>query len=77
MKVADIIDRLGGAPTLARALSLPVNTVANWRVRGSIPAKHHGDVLAVADGKVSAEEMIDAHRPARSGAADHQPQAAA
>jgi hypothetical protein len=54
---AQIIDSLGGAPILSKALNLPPTTVANWRGRGSIPARYHHALLEVGAGKVSAEQI--------------------
>ena len=35
--IPDLIDALGGNSELARAISVPVNTIGAWRFRGSIP----------------------------------------
>ena len=61
MTAAEIIDQIGGAMAVSRALNLPSTTVSNWRARNSIPAKWHRAVLAVGDGKVTAEQIVNAH----------------
>lgn len=40
MKVADIIDRLGGGVEAAGKLGLNRTAVLQWRARGRLPARH-------------------------------------
>ena len=64
--IAEIIDRLGGTPVLARAIGLPPSRVQKWRDRNSIPAKYHLQVLSVAGERLTAAELINAHSPTRA-----------
>lgn len=45
---AAIIRRFGGKKALAEALGLGVDAVKQWRLRGSIPGKHHLRLLQMA-----------------------------
>jgi DNA-binding transcriptional regulator YdaS (Cro superfamily) len=61
MTVAEIIDTLGGPTALSNSLGLPSTTVSNWRIRQSIPARYHQALLSIADGKVTAAQIVAAH----------------
>lgn len=61
MTAAQIIDALGGAPAVSKALKLPVTTVANWRSRKSIPARYHHSLIAISNGKITADDLVSAH----------------
>lgn len=63
IRPAELIDRLGGAGQLSQRLRLPSSTVWNWYKRNSIPARYHQAVLNVAEGKVTADEVVAAHAP--------------
>lgn len=41
MVVRDVIERLGGPAKVAAALGMRTNAVANWSLRGIVPARHH------------------------------------
>lgn len=45
----DIIDGFGGTAALARALNLPLGTVAAWKSRNSIPSDHWAEIVDAAD----------------------------
>lgn len=72
---AELIERVGGPGPLSRRINVPSTTVGNWHARNSIPARYHHAVLQASDGKITAEEMIQAHAPA-SDDAGRQPEAA-
>lgn len=63
MKVPDIIDLLGGVAPISAALAIHPNTVSNWKARESIPARYHSDVLRFGGGKITAEQLVQAHAP--------------
>lgn len=58
---AEIIDILGGPSIVSKALGLPAMTVGNWRLRNSIPARHHHAILGMSAGKVTADQIVWAH----------------
>lgn len=58
--VRQIIDDVGGASVIARALGLPTARVGKWRERASIPARYHLAILLL-DEKLTAEQMVSAH----------------
>lgn len=60
-QVSDIIEELGGPTAVSNALSVPTNTVVNWKGRNSIPARYHAGVLRFAGDKLTAERLIEAH----------------
>jgi hypothetical protein len=65
MTISELIDELGGASVVAAPLQLPPTTVASWKARESIPAKHWPGVLRVAtersvDG-VTYERLVELH----------------
>ena len=61
MTVTDIIDELGGPTAISAVLGLPPTTVANWKARGSIPARYHAELLRIGDGRVTPLDIITAH----------------
>jgi len=61
MTAAQIIDTLGGAVFVSKALHLTSTTVGNWRARNSIPARYHHAVLSISEGKITADEIVAAH----------------
>lgn len=64
MKPSAIIERLGGASAVARALGLPVNTVSNWKTRESIPGRYWVRLMQLATAQrtaLTAEEIAEAH----------------
>ena len=53
-----VIGELGVRP-LAKLMGLEPTTILRWREgKGIIPAKHHEKLLELADGKVSAYELV-------------------
>jgi len=40
MKVAQLIERLGGTRRVADACAVPLPVVSNWKARNSIPKQH-------------------------------------
>ena len=58
---SDIIEAAGGTAAISSALEIPFQTVTNWRVRSSIPSRYQRAILTLAKGKITAEQMIDAH----------------
>jgi urease accessory protein UreH len=67
--VSDIIDLLGGPTVISTRLNLPPTTVSNWKVRGSIPARHHLALIHLSGGKITGDQMALAHAP-RAAAED-------
>jgi len=45
---AHIIDGLGGSTAVGDLLELPATTVASWKSRNSIPARHWSAILRAA-----------------------------
>ena len=64
MNARDIIDALGGPAKISEATGININTVRNWYDRKSIPARYHADILRVEAGKVTAEQIVEAHAKA-------------
>jgi len=58
---AQIINALGGVTVISTALNLPPTTVGNWRLRNSIPARHHHSILKLSGGKITADQIVAAH----------------
>lgn len=67
--VTDIIDALDGPAKVSKATGININTVRNWYDRKSIPARYHAAILRIAEGKVTAEQIIAAHSGSCSEAA--------
>jgi hypothetical protein len=61
MNVSDIIDLLGGPTAISVAVGLPSTTVQNWRIRQSIPARYQAEILTLAAGSVTADQIVAAH----------------
>lgn len=64
MNATDIIDALGGPAKVSSATGININTVRNWHDRKSIPARYHAAILRIAEGKLTAEEIVAAHAKA-------------
>jgi hypothetical protein len=64
MNARDIIDILDGPAKVSEATGIHINTIRNWYDRKSIPARYHADILRIAEGKISAEQIIAAHAKA-------------
>jgi hypothetical protein len=61
MTVADIIDLLGGPKAVGKAMRIPPTTVGNWKVRQSIPSRHYAALLRLGCGRITAEQLVQAH----------------
>lgn len=51
MDASSIIAACGGTSAVAKALGAKTNTVLYWRRRGSIPARHWVQLVALAESK--------------------------
>ena len=69
MTVSEIIEKLGGAPAIVRALGLPdgdvgAKRVRAWRTRGSIPAEYWAAIASYSRASsldVTLEALAEAH----------------
>ncbi len=63
-----IIDRLGGAASVARAVGIGVSTASEWKRANSVPVRYwpaligHARSVGVA---LNADALMNAHQPAR------------
>jgi len=67
--VREIIDRLGGAASVARALGVGVSTVSEWKRSGSVPVRYWPGLIrysGAAGVPVNAQVLMLAHAPAPS-----------
>ena len=67
MTPATIIDRLGGVSAVSARCGIPVNTVGNWKIRQSVPARYHAillDMAADLSVALTAEDIVRAHSEA-------------
>lgn len=55
--VETVISVLGVRP-LARALGIYPSTVERWRERRMVPGKYHKQILKLADGELTTDDLI-------------------
>ena len=70
---ANIIRKFGGTRPMARKCGWPASRVANWKLSGLIPSKHHRAVLAHAERwgiAIEPAELIDAPPAGQAELAD-------
>jgi len=62
MTIGEILDMFGGPTAVALRLGIPPTTVSNWKARESIPQRYQAEFLKFADGKVTAEMLVEAYQ---------------
>ncbi len=58
MTPAEIVIDVLGVRGLARELDMYPSAITRWKVTGLVPSKHHKKLIELADGKISADDLV-------------------